>query len=270
MWLDNPPFMDVGTVVFYQHEDRFKEILQHMKVSERELSLDDDEFQNKHGYGRQSVFHTLYQSDDMWGFICSTVKKRDGSTAYKILNHKESVKEIGSDSLYFILKMDDYTYTHWAEMKTRHSIIHSPNGSRILKKPSEKVKKSAKKLELKLLQDKMLYQIVETQANDWLDYYPSTSSNNSRWEKYQPYYLDPTMKSMTSPYQQPRHYPNPQDPDSRQWPNYYPKRKTIHGIPFIRDNLKPSTFSVVSHRALAENKLCVFVNFPNGLPCLKQ
>jgi hypothetical protein len=272
--------MDIGAIAFYDHEARFKDILAHMKVSDLAFNLSDEDFENRYGYDLQSVFHTLYQSDDMWGFVAAIVNKKDGSTAYKIITKGDSLREVASDDVYFALKMDGYSYTHWAEMDSNNTVQVSKGGNRIFKKPSERVKRSAKNLDLKLFKDRMLYQVVETSASDWDNYYSMSNPNNSQWDKYTPYYApqDTTMKSSMYGYYPTQNHPQQHYPpsNSRQqprqqqspWPNYYPQRKTRHAIPFLRDNIKPSTLSVMRQTKSCENQLCVFVNFPDGLPFL--
>ena len=53
-------------------------------------------------YNRFSIL--LYQSDDMWGFIARKVNKRDGSTAYKLVSEKESIREVPADDIYLLSK----------------------------------------------------------------------------------------------------------------------------------------------------------------------
>jgi len=253
--------MDVGAIAFYQHEDRFKDILHHMGTSDRAFYLSDNDFEEKYGYSLQSVFHTLYQSDDMWGFVARKVNKRDGSTAYKLINHADSVKEVPADDIYFVLEMNDYNFTHWAEMESKRGIKHSAFGKRVLKTPSARVRANAIKQDW-IMADRVLYQIVKTSSSDWGDYYSTSSFNNTKWMSEQPYYYDPP--SMGSRNNYPQGMPTPTSP----WENYYPNRSTLHAIPFSRDNIKPLSFKVLKHTSSLENQLCVFVNFPNGIPLM--
>ena len=59
--------------------------------------------------------------------------------------------------------------------------------------------------------------------------------------------------------------PNPmgQNPYSK-W--YSEDKTTLHAVPFLRDNIKPTTFSVKKRVKSSENDLRMFINFPNGLP----
>ena len=78
----------------------------------------------------------------MWGFVARKVNKRDGSTAYKLINHADSVKEVPADDIYFVLEMNDYNYTHWAEMASRYGLQESKGGLRIMKVPTNTVKEN--------------------------------------------------------------------------------------------------------------------------------
>ncbi len=141
-----------------------------------------------------------------------------------------------------------------------------------MKIPTKTVKGNAEHLEMKCF-GKILYQIVKAQAKDWDNYYNMGSYSNTQWLDKQPYFLDP-MKSMTNrkqhqPRQQPQgQYANPFAPNPTPWPNYYPYASTLHAIPFSRDNIKPQSFTVIKQTASLENQLCVFVNFPNGIPMI--
>ena len=264
--------MEVGAIAFYRHEDRFKEIIKHLGTSDKAFAMTDTDFEEKYGYSLQSVFHTLYQSDDMWGFVARKVNKRDGSTAYKLVSEKESIREVPADDIYFALKMTDYDYTHWAEMASPYGLQESKGGLRIMKVPTKTVKGNAEHREMKCFGN-ALYQVVKTQANDWDNYYNMGSYNNTQWHDKQPYFLDP-MQSMTNrkqynPRQQPQgQYVNPFVPNPTPWPNYSPNASTLHAIPFSRDNIKPISFTVIQQTASLENQLCVFVNFPNGIPMI--
>ena len=67
--------------------------------------------------------------------------------------------------IYFALSMDDFTFTHWAEMKNSKKILHSPQGTVIMKRPSNSTIKVCKKIKQVFgLGQNMLYQIVSLKA----------------------------------------------------------------------------------------------------------
>ena len=172
--------MDLGTIVFYEHRDVFDEILRHMKAKEQALSLDDKTFEEHYTYSRQSLFHILYQSNGLWGFVCHKINRRDGSIGYKILNKNNSITEINESDIYFALTMDDFTFTHWTEMQDQNSIKTSPQGTAITKKPSDSSIKKAKRVKKTYLgKQRMLYQIVSLE--DGKPYYGSSNPFNSQW-----------------------------------------------------------------------------------------
>ncbi len=271
--------MELGTIVFYQHYDEFQRILNHMNAKEQALCIDDNTFKDHYGYERQALFHVLYQSNTMWGFICATIKRKDGKTGYKILNANNKVNQINEDQIYFALTMDDFTFTHWAEMKDDKNVLHSLQGGLVMKKPSNStVKKSKRVKKVFGLGENMLYQIVSLKSG--MPSYPSSNPFNSQWEKYNPY--NPSQddfKKWYNGFQSPKHYnresmmrnpyeqihPTPPYEKPKEQPKWY-NTTTLHAVPFLRDNIKPTTFSVAKQIKSFENDLRMFINFPNGIP----
>ena len=70
----------------------------------------------------------------MWGFVCGLIKRKNGEVAYKILNSNNKVNQINADDIYFALSMDDFTFTHWAEMENDKKVLLSPHSTVIMKK----------------------------------------------------------------------------------------------------------------------------------------
>ena len=262
--------MELGTIVFYQHHDRFQAILTHIGVKEQSLCISDEAFTDHYDYDRQALFHVLYQSGDMWGFVCATIKRRNGSTGYKILNANNKVNEINEDEIYFALSMDDFNFTHWTEMKNERSILRSPQGTPITKKPSSSTMGKATYLKTVFgLGENLLYQIVSLESGS--PSYPSSNPFNSQWERYDPYMPQKSdfdkwfsqyfnMRSNVPPWASSQGKSHP-------YANLYSQGKTtLHAVPFLRDNIKPTTFTVAKRVQSYENDLRMFINFPNGLP----
>ena len=207
--------MELGTIVFYQHRDVFDEILLHMKAKEQALSLDDKTFEEHYTYSRQALFHILYQSNGLWGFVCHEIKRRDGSIGYKILNKDNSITEINKCDIYFALKMDDFTYTHWTEMKDKRNIKTSSQGTPITKKPSDSSIKKAKMVTKAYLgKQRMLYQIVSLEEGN--PYYSNSHPFNSQWNDYDPY--KPSENPFSQYMKSTWHYPTPNSPQPYQRP----------------------------------------------------
>ena len=166
--------MDLGTVVFYRNKKEFDSVLDHMKVKPQSLSIEDSHFKEFYGYDRQSLFHVLYQSDNMWGFVASKINRKDGTIGWKVINADNKVSQVNDSEIYFALKMDSFSYTHWAEMEDKNTIKKSPHGSRIMKKPSDSSVKKAKVVKNSYLpEDKMLYQIISLSNGN--PQYPSSN-----------------------------------------------------------------------------------------------
>ena len=261
--------MELGTIVFYRKYEDFQDILKHMNgAKEQSLGLDDATFKDHYGYDRQALFHVLYQSDDMWGFVCHKINKKDGSIGYKVINAKNKVNIINDSDVYFALAMDDFTYTHWAEMESSKKIKMSPQGTPIMKKPSDSSIKKAKVVKRVFgMGHKMLYQIVS--LTDGKPKYAYSNPFNDQWKDYDPY--TPTnnpfgyaMKSNwipNSPYPQPQSQQPTWNPST--WKN---NTTTFHAVPYLRDNIKPTKFTVVRKMECEYSDLRMFVNFPTGLP----
>ena len=244
--------MDLGTIVFYRNEKEFDAILDHAKIKAQSLSIEDAQFKEFYGYSRQSVFHILYQSDKMWGFLASKINRKNGATAWKVINSDNKVSIIEDSQIYFALTMDDFTYTHWAEMNDKNTVSESPHSKRIIKKPSISSIKNAKVVKTAFLpKSKMLYQIVSLAKGNPL--YPSSNPFNSQWEHYDPY----------SPAKNPYHKYISTNPTQQ---GYWTTESTFHAVPFLRDNINPSTFTVVRKAKTPTNELRMFINYPNGIP----
>lgn len=259
--------MDVGAIAFYRHKDQFKDVINVMGTSDKAFDMQDADFEKKYGLSLQMVFHNLYANEAMWGFIARKVNKRDGSTAYKVITEKDTMREVPESDIYFVLEMTDYGYSHWAEMDSPFSLQSSrKSGSRIIKNPTQTVKKNAEKQDMKVINN-VLYQIVKTQASKWDNYYGTGSFNNTQWMDKEPYFLDPMKQMMRRPFNNPQVMKaNPFAPNPTPWQNYSPNRASLHAIPFSRDNIKPRSFRVVKHTDTLKNQLRVFVNFPDGIP----
>lgn len=267
--------MELGTIVFYRDNKLFQDTLTRMNFTEKSLRMTDKNFHDYYNHDKQEVFNALYQIGEIWGFVCSIIKRRDGGTAYKILNSHDNVNTIPENEVYFALSMDDFTFTHWAEMENEEKVLKSWHGTTIIKCPSPStIKKSNKIKRLFGLGGKMLYQIVSLENG--APSYPDSNPFNARWadanynsynpphDKYELYYSTsgssthqsnyPTSGSSTNEL----NYPSPY----KSMNSYMKDKITIHAVPFFRDNIVPTTFSTKNYAT----DLRMFINFPNGLP----
>ena len=256
--------MELGSIVFYRHYDRFQDILTHMSVKEQSLCISDESFTEHHQYDRQALFHILYQSNDMWGFVCKQIKRKDGGIGYKILNSNDKVNQINDDEIYFALSMDAFTFTHWAEMENDKKVLLSPHSTVIMKKPSLSTIKLSKSIKAVFgLGQNMLYQLVSLAKGS--PSYPSSNPFNSQWDEYNPY--KPSKETFQGYYQSMTNSPWGTPPPRSASPyNFAQDKTTLHAVPFLRDNIQPTTFSVKKTAKSYENDLRMFINFPTGLP----
>jgi hypothetical protein len=258
--------MELGTIVFYRKKKEFDSVLEHMKVKPQALSIDDDLFKDFYGYDRQALFHVLYQTDNMWGFVASKINRKNGTKAWKVINADNKVSIIEDSGIYFALTMDDFTYTHWAEMEDEKKIKKSPHGALVMKKPSTSSIRKAKAVKTSFFApEKMLYQIVSLTKGH--PQYPASNPFNSQWDKYAPF--QPTQNPYADIYKSMRTNPpqsNKPSPAYSKWMPDWSSNSTFHAVPFFRDNIKPTTFSIMRKVQTPANDLRMFINFPDGIP----
>lgn len=199
----------------------------------------------------------------MWGFVCKQIKRKDGGIGYKILNSNDKVNQINDDEIYFALSMDDFTFTHWAEMENDKKVLLSPHSTVIMKKPSPSTIKLSKSIKAVFgLGQNMLYQLVSLAKGS--PSYPSSNPFNSQWDAYNPY--RPSKETFQGYYQSMTNSPWGTPPSY----NFAQDKTTLHAVPFLRDNIQPTTFSVKKTAKSYENDLRMFINFPNGIPLTIQ
>ena len=250
--------MEAGAIAFYDGYDNFQTTLKGMGLNEHDLCLEPTEFYDRFNYDIQAPYQLLLSLRESWGFICRPVKKKNGDGAYKILNHKDDVREIMADSIYFAMEMTDYVFSQWNEMDNPHKITKSKQGSPVRKKPSQTNIKNCIKQSFLFDNNKMLYQVVQSENPKYSDYHPF----NAEWHDHSPYYLTP--KDYTQ-MRYPQH--GQQKWSNNPYPSYNPsKKKTLHAVPFLRTNIKPIKLRVVKKTAVYENDLRIFWNYPNGIP----
>ena len=251
-------FSELGTIVFYRHYDKFQDILARRNVKEQSLGVSDEAFIQFHGFDRQELFRELYNSNELWGFVCGKI---GGRAAYKILNSNDKLNHIDTNDIYFALSMDDFSFSFWAEMENEKRVMIS-DGSLVLKKPSSTTIKSSKFVKTVFgMGNNLLYQIVALEKGS--PYYPVSNTINSRWEDYDSY--SPKKNEMSNWYKNLKaQNPNFTSPYGHFYPKWNDNKSTLHAIPFIRDNLKPTAFTVKGIDYASD--LRMFINFPNGLP----
>ena len=251
--------MDKGTIVFHNDKHIFDDMLRELGVSEKSLCLSDAKFLSLTNHKRQLLFHKLFNANHLWSYVCKPVMKRDGSSAYKVLNSNNNVNEVLEIDIYFAVKMNNWTFSHWAEMKDIKTLSMSNGGNKIMKKPSDATKRGADKVTLhfgKVGHSKdILYGIVSCKDGAK---YPNSHPLNAQWDSYSPYH--PKRDAFGGYFKNKAMGFNDKPTD------YWGSKSTLHAVPFLRDNIMPTTFSVVSPTKSYGNRLCMFINYPDGLP----
>lgn len=251
--------MDRGTIVFHNDYHVFEDILKGFGVTENSLCLSDADFSSIYNKSRQALFYQLFNSNHLWSYLCKKIKKRNGSIGYKILNTSNNVNNVDAEKIYFAITMDDWSFSHWTEMKDIQNLSMSKGGNWIMKKPSDSTKRTTDKIILnfgKMGRSKdMLFGIVSCKNGPK---YPQSHPLNSEWESFKPYY--PTNDAFGGYYNNKNMglYDKPTD--------YWGSKSTLHAVPFLRENITPTTFSVAQPPKSYANRLYLFHNFPNGIP----
>ena len=145
-----------------------------------------------------------------------------------------------------------------------------------MKKPSDSTIKKCKRMKRVFgLGEGMLYQIVSLKAG--FPNYPKSNPFNKEWEKYDPYkpsedafkkwYGDNLAPEKWASIRNERYsYPYEKTKDSMKW--FATDTTTLHAVPFLRDNIKPTTFTVAKRVKSFDDDLRMFINFPHGLPII--
>ena len=133
-----------------------------------------------------------------------------------------------------------------------------------MKKPSLSTIKLSKSIKAVFgLGQNMLYQLVSLAKGS--PSYPSSNPFNSQWDEYNPY--KPSKETFQGYYKSMTNSPWGTPPPRSASPyNFAQDKTTLHAVPFLRDNIQPTTFSVKKTAKSYENDLRMFINFPTGLP----
>lgn len=244
--------MRVGAIAFYTNSHIITNQLTIMNMPLEQFTLlTDEEFYQIHGVKKEVPLLLLLTHSECWGFVAKKINRRNGQTAWRIVNHKDNFKEVPEDEILLTLNLDGYAFKNWDEMASSHSLARSKGGSPIRKSPSETDKNTSVKGDFIVFKNsKLLHQLVE--SND--PHYSKNNPFNTQWEAYNPHYLEPKnykefYKSMTNPM------------------SYYPhKKKTLHAIPFLRNNIRPTKLSVFIKPKEPVPTPRLFFNYPEGIP----
>ena len=108
--------MRVGAIAFHRDSYQFTQTLVGMKLSHQDLLLSPDDFYKKHGYEKQASLLMLLHLNECWGFVARKINRRNGQTAWVIVDKNDSFKEVPEDEIYLTLNLDDYTFKLWDEI----------------------------------------------------------------------------------------------------------------------------------------------------------
>jgi len=173
--------MRQGAIAFYTNSHEIRHQLKMMNMSLEQLTtLSDEEFAKCNNVVKEAVLLLLLTHSQCWGYVVKKINRRNGQTAWKIVNHEDKFKEVADDVIYLTLNLEEYDFKLWDEMENRYSANCS--------KKEFKIGKS------------VFYQIVECNEDP---YYSSSHPFNNQWEKHNPYFQDPSSsyyKSFMNPY----------------------------------------------------------------------
>ena len=85
---------------------------------------------------KKNGFHSIYHQDQMkvllriehnhilellllthkecWGFVAKKINRRNGQTAWRIVNHKDNFNDVSEDEILLTLNLDEYNFKNWA------------------------------------------------------------------------------------------------------------------------------------------------------------
>jgi len=252
--------MKQGAIAFYAFQPHLVSTLANMGLTFQDLYLDDVDFAKKHGYVKEGVLLMLITLNECWGFLARTINKRDGSLAWKIMTNKDTLKEVSEDDIYLVFNLEDYDFNMWDEMTSNKTLARNKAGNPVRQVPQ---KSSLRKLEKKSFyifkNSNILHQLVEC-GDDYLRY----ANHPFNTDNFKPYQYPPTnpfdsyYKSF--PFTTPKGYTTPK--------NYIWNKHTLHAVPFLRNNIKPTKLSVWVKPKKPIEHPNIFFNFPANVPLI--
>ena len=248
--------MRAGAIAFYTNSHEINSQLIMMNMSFEQLTmLSDEEFVKCNNVGKEAVLLLLLTHTNCWGYVVKKINRRNGQTAWRIVNHHDNFKEVADDVIYLVLNLEEYDFKHWDEMSSVHTLAYSKGGSPIRKTPSQKDKTYCVKSDFHIFKNsKLLHHLVESKE----PYYNKSHPFNKQWDDYKPYHkpfdYDPQgyFKSLTS---------NP-------FSSFLGRKDTLHAIPFLRTNINPTKVSLWIKPKIPVEVPRLFVNFPQGIPLI--
>ena len=243
--------MRVGAIAFHRDSYQFTQTLVGMKLSNQDLLLSPDDFYKKHGYEKQASLLMLLHLNECWGFVARKINRRNGQTAWVIVDNKDSFKQVPEDEIYLTLNLDDYTFKLWDEMDSPHTLKTNKGGFVVRQSPSSSSRSNSVKKEFKIFKGKkILHQIVECNNT----YYNQSHVFNT--DQIKPFSYDPKDYNPYKGYFQ----------KSFNQMNPYGRKKTLHAVPFLRTNIRPTKLSVWIPPKEPVETPRLFFNFPQGIP----
>ena len=220
-------------------------------VIEQFTLLSDEEFYQIHGVEKQVPLLLALSNHEDWGYVAKKINRRNGKTAWKIVNHKDNIIEVPEEKIRLVVNVDSYTFKLWDELSSPVSLARSKGNNLIRKSPSDANIKFCVKGDFKMFKDcRILHQLAEcTEA-----YYNKSHPFNNQWDmdKHSPY---TTPKKLLQ-----KLYEKSNSLQS------FKKKKTLHAIPFLRNNIKPTKLSVFIKPKEPVPTPPMFFNFPQGIP----
>jgi len=237
--------MRQGAIAFYTNSHEIRNQLKMMGITLEQLTkLSDVEFAKANNVVKEAVLLLLLTHNECWGYVVKKINRRNGQTAWRIVNHQDQFKEIADDVIYLTLNLEEYDFKLWDEMENPYSIARSKGGSPIRKSPSKTDRARCSKKGFHI-DKRVLYQLVECEDNP---YYSPSHPFNTQWRNYKPYFTTPSQqeyyKSFMNPY----------------------TKKSIHAVPFLRTNIQPTKVSVWLRPKEPVDTPRMFFNFPQGIP----
>jgi len=114
--------MRQGAIAFYTNSHEIRHQLKMMNISLEQLTtLSDEEFAKCNNVVKEAVLLLLLTHSQCWGYVVKKINRRNGQTAWKIVNHEDKFKEVADDVIYLTLNLEEYDFKLWDEMENRYS-----------------------------------------------------------------------------------------------------------------------------------------------------
>ncbi len=112
--------MRQGAIAFYTNSHEIRNQLKMMGITLEQLTkLSDVEFAKANNVVKEAVLLLLLTHNECWGYVVKKINRRNGQTAWRIVNHQDQFKEIADDVIYLTLNLRNMISSYGMKWKIR-------------------------------------------------------------------------------------------------------------------------------------------------------